>query len=239
MRKLVIPVVAAFLFMVVLAVPGVKADGGGAGIDFSAPPGMTGGTLSYNGSPTGVMNGIRVPVTQVGLAGGPSDAVSGLSCGGASCGWLSFSTGSLISKTSSSFTFNGGGMVQVMGTVPGQSGASTQLIGATFVGPVSVTQISGSTWELTGQISVTSASSSIMSLFPNLQLPASGNLSTLVIVFHMRPNGTFSGTSESTNVFVSTAPESSSLILLGSGLLGVGSFLRRKKKARAGQLSQV
>jgi hypothetical protein len=40
-------------------------------------------------------------------------------------------------------------------------------------------------------------------------------------------------------MLVSTAPESSSLILLGSGLLGVGSFLRRKKKARASQLSQV
>lgn len=239
MRKVIVPVVAAFLFLLVLAVPGVKADGGGAGLDFSAPPGMLGGTLLYNGSPTGALNGIRIPITQVGLAGGSMDAVSGLSCGGASCGWLQFSTGSLISKTSSSFTFNGGGMVQVMGTVPGQSGASTALITAAFVGPVSVTQISGSTWEMTGQISVTSTSSSIAALFPNLQLPSSGTLSSLVIVFHLRPNGTFSGTAESSNVFVSTAPESSSLILLGSGLLGVGSFLRRKKKAQAGQVSQV
>ncbi len=239
MRKLAFAVAVGCFLLLVLAVPGVKADGGGAGLDFGAPPGMEGGTLSFNGSPTGVMNGIRIPITQVGLSGGPSDAVSGLSCGGASCGWLQFSTGSLVSQTSSSFTFNGGGMVQVMGTVPGQSGGTTALISAVFVGPVTVTQVSGSTWEMTGNISVTSTSSSIAALFPNLQLPSSGTLSSLVIVFHLRPNGTFSGTSESSNMFVSTAPESSSLILLGSGLLGVGSFLRRKKKARAVELSQV
>jgi hypothetical protein len=239
MRKLTFAVVAGCFLLLVLAVPSVKADGGGAGLDFSSPPGMEGGTLSFSGSPTGVMNGIRIPITQVGMAGGPSDAVAGLSCGGASCGWLQFSTGSLVSQTSSSFTFNGGGMVQVMGTVPGQSGGATALISAVFVGPVTVTQVSGSTWEMVGNISVTGTSSSVSALFPNLQLPASGTLSSLVIVFHLRPNGTFSGTAESSNVFVSTAPESSSLILLGSGLLGVGSFLRRKKKARAAELSQV
>lgn len=239
MRKLLVPVALGCFLLLVLAVSGVKADAGGAGLDFGAPPGMEGGTLSFSGSPTGVMNGIRIPITQVGLAGGASDAVSGLSCGGASCGWLQFSTGSLVSQTSSSFTFNGGGMVQVMGTVPGQSGGTTALISAVFVGPVTVTQVSGSTWEMVGNISVTGTSASIAALFPNLQLPSSGSLSSLVIVFHLRPNGTFSGTSESSNMFVSTAPESSSLILLGSGLLGVGSFLRRKKKARAGALSQV
>jgi hypothetical protein len=237
MRKAMYSVVAGLFLLLVLAVPGVKADGGGAGLDFSAPPGMEGGTLLFSGSPTGVLNGLRIPITQVGIAGGPMDAVSGLSCGGASCGWLQFSTGSLISQTSTSFTFAGGGMAQVMGTVPGQTGGATTLINSVFVGPVTVTQVSGSTWEMVGQISVTSVSSSISSLFPNLTLPTTGTLSSLVIVFHMRPNGTFSGTTESSNMFVSTAPESSSLILLGSGLLGVGSFLRRKKKARAGELS--
>jgi hypothetical protein len=230
MRRLIAPAIAGLLMLMVLAVPRAKADGGGSGLTFSAPPGMEGGTLQYNGTPTGVLNGIRVPVTQVGLTGGSSDAVSGLSCGSASCGWLQFSTGSLISSGPGRFTFGAGGMVTIQGTVPGQTGPATTLISATFVGPVTVTQISGSTWEMVGSISVTSTSSSIQQLFPNLQLPASGSLSSLVIVFHMRPNGTFSGTSESTNMFVSTAPEASSLILLGSGLIGVGSILRRRKR---------
>jgi hypothetical protein len=236
MRKMIAPVLVGLLMLLVMAVPNVKADGGGNSVDFSAAPGMTGGLLTFSGSPTGVLNGSRIPITQVGLGGGSMDAVSGLSCGGASCGWLQFSTGALISSTPTSLTFAGGGMMSVMGTVPGQSGPAVALVTALFVGPVTVSQISGSTWQLVGNISVTGASASLMADFPNLQLPSSGTLSSLVIVFHLRPNGTFSGTSESSNVFVSAAPESSSLILLGSGLLGVGSFLRRKKRVRAAQV---
>jgi hypothetical protein len=46
----------------------------------------------------------------------------------------------------------------------------------------------------------------------------------------MRPNGTFIGDATGTNLFVSTAPEPSSMVLFGSGLIGLGCFLRRKKK---------
>jgi hypothetical protein len=117
-----------------------------------------------------------------------------------------------------------------MGTVPGQTGLATTLVSSVFVGPVTVTQISGSTWELLGNISATSASSSVLALFPNLQLPSDGTLSSVVIVFHLRPNGTFIGDATGTNLFVSTAPEPSSMVLFGSGLIGLGCFLRRKKK---------
>lgn len=234
MRKVIAPAVVGLLIMLGLAVPHVRADG--SGIDFSGPAGMQGGLLTYNGSLTGVLNGLRIPITSVGMTGGSSDPVSGLKCGGAACGWLQFTTGALLSRTSTAYTFDGGGMVTVMGTVPGQIGPATTLVSSIFVGPVTVTQISGSTWQMVGNISVTSASSSVLALFPNLQLPADGTLSSVVIVFHMRPNGTFIGDATGTNLFVSTAPEPSSMVLFGSGLIGVGCFLRRKKKqAKAAQ----
>jgi hypothetical protein len=232
MRRTIAPLVAVLLAVFVLAVPRAKADDDN-GLTFSSS--LQGGLLLYNGLTQGSLNGSRIPITSVGLMGGPSDPVSGLTCGSSACGWLNFTTGSLISNTPGSYTFNGGGMVTVLGTVPGQTGAATTLVSAVFVGPVTVTQVGANTWQLVGNISVTSASSSIQGLFPNLQLPSSGSLSTLVIMFNMRPNGTFSGTASSTGVFISTAPESSSMIMLGSGLIGVGYFLRRRRKIKGSQ----
>jgi len=231
------------LIMLGFTVPRVWADG--VGIEFSGPASMPGGLLTYCAAscdprfpfPVGILNGTRIPITQVGVDDGSTPAtVQGLTCGTAACGWLQFTTGALLSGTSTAYTFNGGGMVTVMGTLPGQTGPATTLVSSVFVGPVAVTQISGTTWQLIGNISVTSASSSVLALFPNLQLPSDGTLSSVVIVFHMRPNGTFIGDATGTNLLLSTAPEPSSMVLFGSGLLGVGCFLRRKKKqAKAAQ----
>lgn len=233
MRRLIAPLLVGLLAVFVFSVPCVQADDGGDGLTFSSS--LQGGLLLYNGYTQGSLNGSRIPITSVGLVGGLSDAVSGLTCGSSACGWLNFTTGSLQSFTPGNYSFNGGGMVTVLGTVPGQVGGSTTLVSAVFVGPVTVTQIGANTWQLVGSIAVTSASSSIQGLFPSLQLPATGSLSTLVIVFNMRPNGTFSGTAASTDMFISTAPESSSMIMLGSGLIGVGYFLRRKRRVKGSQ----
>ena len=238
MRRVIVPAVVGLLIMLGLGVPGVRADG--QGLDFTGPTGTAGGLLTYNGSLTGVLNGIRIPITEVGLSGGGSTfPVTGLTCGSSACGWLQFTTGALLSKTATSFTFDGGGLITVMGTVPGQVGPAATLVSSVFVGPVEVTQISGSAWQMVGNVSVTSASSSILGLFPNLQLPSDGTLSTVVIVFHMRPNGTFIGDATGTNLFVSTAPEPSSMVLFGSGLIGLGSFLRRKRKLAKAAKAQL
>jgi hypothetical protein len=230
MRRLLVPLLVGMLAVLVVGVPCVQADDS-TGLDFSSS--LEGGLLLYNGYTQGSLNGSRIPITSVGLFGGPSDAVSGLTCGSSSCGWLNFTTGTLLSSGPGSFTFNGGGMVTVLGTVPGQSGAATTLVSGLFVGPVTVTQIGSDTWEMVGSVSVTSASSSITALFPNLKIPTTGSLDQLVIVFNMRPNGTFSATAAGTSLFVSTAPEASSMVLFGSGLVGVGYFLRRKRKVKA------
>jgi len=231
MRRLSFLTVLCSTLLLILSVPAAKADGSGEALTFSGPEG---GQLLYNPAIGSVMNGSHIPITLVSeTPGTASDPVSGLSCSGgtSACGWLQFSTGSLISQTSTQWTYNGGGMVEILGTVPGQSGGNVKLVTGIFVGPVTMTQVSGDTWELSGDVSLTSGSSSIQSLFPSVTFPTNGQVTQLTILFHVRPNGGFIGTVASTSL--STAPEPSSMMLLGSGLIGVGWFLRRRKKVAA------
>ncbi len=217
------------------ATPPAQADG----IDFTSASG--GGTIGYNGKSTSDLIAKRVPITTVGFTGMSDQNVTGYTCGAGNftftCGLLAFTTGSFISKTSNSYTFNGGGSVTVSGIVPGGSGLVT-LVSATFANPVNVTLVSGtggknSIWQVSGAITVTAADASLTQLFPGLELSSSGALGSLVqIRFMITSTGAFVGTAQSQDVFVpgQMVPEPSSMFLLGTGFVALGTMLRRRGK---------
>ncbi len=225
MKTGVLVLVLAVIVTLGFATPPAHADG----IDFTSSSG--GGNISYNGTATGMAIGTKIPITDVAFTGMPLNVVTGFTCGsGAStfaCGRLAFTTGSFSSSTATSFTFNGGGSLTIMGSVTG--GSAVTLVSATFVGPVTVTQVSGKIWSLVGSLSVMSVDPSLAALFPSIVAPASGALDSLVIKFKMVGTG-FIGTATSQDVFISAVPEPSSMLLLGSGFMAIGTFLRKRNK---------
>jgi PEP-CTERM motif-containing protein len=196
------------------------------------------GFIAFNGT---ALTGAAIPITSVSFPGMGSDPVSGFNCGSRPnffpCGGLGFTTGSLISTTSTSYTFNGGGVLTVNGEVPGDSHITT-LVSADFSRPVTVTQISsgsggrGSTWQLSGPITIWTVDPSVLALFPGVKLTDNGAFGSFVTLRFRKSTGVFLGTpmGETLSLTGTTAPEPSSLLLMGSGLTALGIWLRRRKK---------
>jgi hypothetical protein len=94
--------------MLLFAASAVFADG----IDFTSNVSLSqlktinGDYVSYTGK--GGVLGQHIPITEIGT-GGRMVAVTGSKCGGMTCGWLNFTTGTLLSTSASEDVFAGGG----------------------------------------------------------------------------------------------------------------------------------
>ncbi len=228
MKNSVLCAVLVLIGLTALAVLPAHADG----IDFTSASG--GGLISWNGLSTGDMVGSTIPITHVAFTGMPEHPVTGFKCGSGkskfACGLLSFSTGTFVSETSTSFTFNGSGSLKIKGELPGGNKVVT-LMTATFLRyPVTITKLGKSTWELAAPIRITAVDRSLTAMFPLVLTPAQGDVSLLIIKFHLTRSGGFVGTATSQDLFVSAVPEPSSMMLFGSGVMAMGSMLRRRKK---------
>src|SRR5690348_10781910 len=139
--KLYATLLAACLLL--LGVPTTFADS----ITFSSD--LLGGQVVFSG--TGDAYGLRIPITSL-SSGTQTVAVTGGTCGSTACGWLQFTTGGIISASSTGDQFASGGTMRIIGMVPGGT-QDVVLLTATFVGPVDVVQTS--TQPLGGQLLLT------------------------------------------------------------------------------------
>ena len=202
------------------------------GVDFTSASG--GGTISFDGSPTGILTGSGIPITSTAFTGEAGYDVTGYSCGdsGFACGLLAFETGQVVSASDSEVTFGGGGWLTLTGMVPGGSGVVT-LLSAVFADDVTVTQLATTTILLSGNIMALEVDASLAALFPQLaNVPRSGSFISFVIDAQLGVTGAFVGTATSQDIFIYT-PEPTSMILLGTGLLGGAGLLRRRRRAKS------
>lgn len=224
MKKQILLGVLGLVVAVALATPPAHADG----IDFTSASG--GGTVSYNGTATGALLGSKITLTSVAFTGGPEHAVTGHTCSGGACGLLTFTSGSFVSSTATSFTFGSGGSFSLSGSVTG--GSAITLVSGVFAGDVNVTQVSSTVWSLVAPVSITSVDPSLTALFPSVFAPTEGAFSNFIIRFKLTKTGGFSGTVTSPDLFISSVPEPSSILLLGSGFVAAGAILGRRKRKK-------
>jgi hypothetical protein len=201
------------VFLTILALTIPFAAFAGSSVDFT----NSGGTLS--GTSTGLS-----------LSGSSLIAVDGLNGGGLitgnDLGTLSFSTGDLSTGSlQMGGTFAAGGAFNITGN--GSSGIPTGTIfSGSFTGPVTWTLITLANgthnYTLTGSLTGTWSDGTTVS-GATVQL----TINTGKGFF----NGSTTISSGDTNFTTSTVPEPGTLGLLGTGLVGVASIVRRKLKS--------
>jgi hypothetical protein len=227
-----------FLFLTLFVLSTIPGLAQATAIDFA---GLFGGTLSYAGDVNGPapLVGTNFPINLVFTPGGPLAVVTG--------GDLDFTTGNYSGATDlpgSSFIsfFDPGGLLTITGGILGGPSMSGPLLTATFSGPSIFNYVNFGFASFTGGLSVTSVNSGLASVLGITPFD-SGSGTIAQADFFVDFNGSawgfgtpapgqaFSGTQASVNIAVG-APEPGTLLLLGSGLAGLG-LLRRKKLSQA------
>lgn len=216
--------------------PGVEMDfasGGLHGGTVSYTPGL-GNQFSVTGAPIGTVqqfpSGQFFPITN-----GYLDLVTGTCFKG--CSYNS------KSQTTNSF-FNDGGLVQIFGSLPELPGDPNGLLvsgffdqkdGSKIFGqkncPITSVSLNGKTGKggVQGCLMITDINSLLLKdlNFPNLTT-GKGFLAEVFFGLSIDKSGHWSGSVNSSDIIILPTPEPSSLALLGAGLLGVASFVRRK-----------
>lgn len=210
--------------------PPLRADDGT--VTFSST--SSGGQVYYSGKSTGVLSGSKIPITSVSFNSLTPLGVSGYNCGTVAshyaCGQLAFTTGTLMSSTSTTRVFNGGGTLTISGEIPGNTAVVT-LVTAYFSGPVTMTYLGNNIWQATGAITVTAVDQSLLAAFPGIAVPAPGDVIDSISLKFISPRtGAIGGISLDPSVGIAAvaSQEPSAILLLGSGLTALGLLLRRR-----------
>ena len=194
-----------------------------------------GGTISYAGGVTPLI-GEHIVIGLVRGIDTPSNAGPAHAVGGSLGGWagLDFTTGNFISFSGNLYTFGSGGALTITGTVPDAGiNTDTLLLNAS---PISAS-FQVNTRELTVVLGNDTKDPDLLDYFG---LPADTQFQIALGTIHTEDILAYNGdpyvsggsfTSDdalSTDIPNAAVPEPATMLLLGSGLLGMGMYARRR-----------
>lgn len=152
-------------------------------------------------------------------------------------GLLNFTTGELTGFTTTTWEFGGGPTTSILivGTIDVDKSGTVNdgdITGTLLTGTFGTAKVLffGTSYKIAGSAFSDTKDLAMLELFGLPNMPYSGNFNMGFNAYGLPPNGFSSSTVLSGDVTNSPIPEPATMLLLGSGLLGIGIIARRKFK---------